>query len=86
MRAVCTLRASLDSRKLYPFDADDVKREEYVDFAHMMEDYLWPRFTGINKLSIYINGYVKYLRDTGEYRVDVSEFSGDHTCEEAAER
>ena len=72
--------------KLYPFNSDDVKREEYVDFAHMMEDYLWPRLTGINKLSIYINGYVKYLRDAGEYRVDVGEFSGDHTYEEAAEK
>lgn len=72
--------------KLYPFNSDDVKREEYVDFAHMMEDYLWPRLTGINKLSIYVNGYVKYLRDAGEYRVDVGEFSGDHTYEEAAEK
>ena len=32
--------------KLYPFDSDVVKREEYVDFAHMMEDYLWPRIFG----------------------------------------
>ncbi len=28
----CTLRAVWIHR-LYPFDADDVKREEYVDFA-----------------------------------------------------
>lgn len=28
-----------------------------MDFAHIMEGYLWPRITGINKLSIYVNGY-----------------------------
>lgn len=72
-------------KNLYPFNCDEIKREEYVDFAHIMEGYLWPRITGINKLSIYVNGYIKYLRDTGEFRVDVSGFSGDHTYEEAAE-
>ncbi len=52
-----------------------LKREECVDFAHMMED-IYGLVARINKLSIYINGYVKYLQDTGEYRVDVSGFSG----------
>ena len=73
-------------KNLYPFDCNQIKREEYIDFAHIMEDYLWPRITGINKLSIYVKGYVKYLRDAKECRVEVSEFSGDNIYEDAAEK
>ena len=50
---------------IYPFDAENLSKREYVDFAHMMEKYLWPRLSGIDKLSIYIDGYSKYLSDRG---------------------
>ena len=49
--------------ELYPFDCKEINRKEYVDFAHIMEPYLSPRLTGINKLSIYVDGYSRYLRD-----------------------
>ena len=48
---------------IYPFDAENLSKREYVDFAHMMEKYLWPRLSGIDKLSIYVDGYSKYLND-----------------------
>ncbi len=48
-----------------PFDPHDFSRADYVDFAHVMEKYLWPRRTGIDKLSIFVDGYEKYLRDRG---------------------
>ena len=41
---------------IYPFDHKNLSKGEYVDFAHMMEKYLWPRWSGIDKLSIYLDG------------------------------
>ena len=46
---------------IYPFDAGNLSKREYVDFAHMMEKYLWPRLSGIDKLSIYVDGASKDL-------------------------
>ena len=28
---------------------DNITRQDYVDFAHEMKKYLWPRLTGIGK-------------------------------------
>ena len=68
----------------YPFDADNLTREDYVDFAHMMEKYLWPRMSGIHKLSTYIEGYSKYLKDRGVDSIRMTELSGSEPYEEAA--
>ena len=70
-------------RNLYPFNCRALTREEYVDFAHRMEKYLWPRMTGIDKLKIFVEWYGKYLRDCGETRLSMAEFSGDESCEAA---
>ncbi len=67
----------------YPFDTDNLNRESYVDFAHMMEKYLWPRMTGIDRLEIYINGYGKYLRDRGIRSLSMEMFSGNEPYENA---
>lgn len=50
---------------IYPFDSNILSKEEYIEFAHMMEKYLWPRMSGIHKLSTYVEGYSKYLSDIG---------------------
>ena len=70
-------------RNLYPFNCRALTREEYVDFAHRMEKYLWPRMTGIDKLKIFVEWYGKYLRDCGETRLSMAEFSGEESCEAA---
>lgn len=70
--------------KLYPFNADDLTRKEYVDFAHKMEKYLWPRMSGIDRLEIFINGYAKYLSDVGEDRITMDTLDGNRPYEEAA--
>ena len=72
--------------ELYPFDCKEINRKEYVDFAHIMEPYLSPRLTGINKLSIYVDGYSRYLRDAGEERIAVDAFGGDNPYKVAAEK
>lgn len=70
---------------IYPFDANNLTREEYVDFAHVMEKYLWPRMSGIDKLEIYVNGYAKYLQDRGVTDIKMDTLDGNEPYEAAAE-
>ncbi|MBQ5757016.1 MAG: hypothetical protein IIV93_00720, partial [Clostridia bacterium] len=58
-------------------------KESYIEFAHKMEQYLWPRMTGINRLDIYIEGYGRYLSDRGETRLSMSPFDGAESSDAA---
>ena len=69
---------------IYPFDAENLSKREYVDFAHMMEKYLWPRLSGIDKLSIYVEGYSKYLKDNGVTCISMDTLDGSAPYETAA--
>ena len=69
---------------IYPFDTEKLSKREYVDFAHMMEKYLWPRMTGIDKLSIYVDGYSKYLADRGVTCIGMDTLDGSEPYEAAA--
>ena len=66
-----------------PFDAGQLTREMYVDFAHLMEKYLWPRMTGIDRLEIYTEGYGKYLHDRGVGTLTMDVLRGDEPYEAA---
>ena len=68
---------------IYPFDTEKLSKREYVDFAHMMEKYLWPRMTGIDKLSIYVDGYSKYLADRGVTCICMDTLDGSEPYEAA---
>ena len=68
----------------YPFDQHQLNRKEYVDFAHMMEKYLWPRMSGIDRLEIFTEGYAKYLRDRGVTEISMQALDGREPYEEAA--
>ena len=51
---------------LCPFDAtEDITEKQYNSFANKMRPYISPRFKGVNKLEIYVNGFYAYLRDVG---------------------
>ena len=69
---------------IYPFDWENLSKGDYLDFAHMMEKYLWPRWSGIDKLSIYIDGYSKYLNDKGVSCISMDTLDGSETYEKAA--
>lgn len=60
----------------YDGNVDNITRKEYVEFAHHMKKYLWPRLTGIDKVSTWIEGYEKYLNDQGVKGINLSAFSG----------
>ena len=70
---------------LYPYDAGAVTFDDFNRFAMEMKPYLKPRIGGVDKLSIYTEGFEKYLRDKGENRVVLEEYGGEHTLAEAEE-
>lgn len=49
--------------KLYPYDKNHLNRTDYAKFGNVMKPYLRPRRQGIDKLSIYIDGFGAYLKD-----------------------
>lgn len=70
---------------IYPFDEHQLTRSDYVDFAHMMEKYLWPRLSGIDKLDIYVDGYSRYLNDRGVTCISMDTLDGKEPYQKAAE-
>ena len=69
---------------IYPFDREKLTKTDYVDFAHMMEKYLRPRMSGINRVDIFIEGYAAYLKDRGIRNLEMEELSGSEPYEKAA--
>ena len=68
-----------------PQEAAVPTREAYVAFAHRMENYLWPRRMGIDRIEIFMEGYAKYLEDAGVTGIGISGIHGDRPYEEARE-
>jgi len=64
-------------RGLYPFDKKNISRADYIKFTDEMKPYLHPRWSGIDKLSIYIGGFGKFLRDRGEKNLQLLGWTGD---------
>ncbi|HCR84323.1 hypothetical protein [Muricomes intestini] len=70
-------------KHLYPYDVEHLTKKEYVQFAMKMKPYIKPRMGGVKKLSMFIDGFSKYLRDVGDTRISMNGFAGDHTADEA---
>ena len=54
---------SQGKKHLYPFDVENLTKEEYIQFSMKMKPYIRPRVGGVKKLSMFIEGFEKYLRD-----------------------
>ncbi len=65
--------------QLYPFDCEDLTREDYISFSKIMKPYLSPRISGINTLEIFIDGLKEYLDDAGCSELSMSALYSD--CE-----
>ena len=63
-------------RGLYPFDVKNISKNDYIKFSNVMKPYLHPRWQGIDKLEIYIDGFTQFLRDRGENNLQVLGWSG----------
>ncbi len=70
---------------LYPYDAGNLKRGDYIRFSDIMKPYLSPRHMGIDRLEIYMDGFGSYLKEHGCGSIVMSPFSGSRDVKEAAE-
>ena len=77
------MRKYLGKDKLYPYEIETVKALDYVDFSNDVKPYLRPRWTGIDRLEIYVDGIRDFLNDIDEESIRLSEFSGDNSIEDA---
>lgn len=63
-------------RTLYPFDVDNLSRNDFINFAAIMKPYLTPRYHGIDFLEIYICGLYDYIHDANNRFVILEGISG----------
>ena len=69
-------------RNLYPFDPHHVTRAEYLEFGRIMEPYLYPRWSGVDRTEIYLEGYGRFLRDHGVTELRLSAWAGENDFED----
>src|SRR3712207_2928575 len=70
-------------KNLSNYDVNKISVEGYIDFAMEMKPYLKPRFMGINKLSIFVDGFKEYIRDSNLNDIDLEAYEGTNTYSEA---
>ena len=71
-------------RGLVPFDVKNFSRDDYLKFAvDVMQPYLRPRWTGIDRLDIYIDGFGKFLSERGESSIELLPFDGNQNLQSA---
>ncbi len=73
----------LSRDELCPLETDDITKEEYIRFALTMKPYLRPRMGGIDRLSLYREGYGNYLSDVGCRTITMAELEGHRSVDEA---
>ena len=59
------LAAKQGWKQIYPYNIAHLCREDYDRFAMKMKPYLRPRIGGVDRLSLYIEGFQRYLADAG---------------------
>lgn len=68
----------LGLRGLYPFDLQNLSQEDYLRFGKIMEPYLYPRWSGVDKLEIYLDGFGRFLSDRNVKNLKMSPWSGEN--------
>lgn len=71
-------------RNLYPA-VHRLNRSSYRTFAMEMKPFLRPRYQGINKLYLYVDGFQQYLDQIGFDRLHMTEYAMGGSKEEAWE-
>lgn len=79
------LAREMGMTELYPYDAANLTRDDYIAFAMKMKPFLRPRMSGINRLDIFIDGFGQYLHKTGNISLQMEEFQGHRRFEEAVQ-
>lgn len=81
---VCINMALYENKtQLYPYDIQNIKKEDYINFSKKMKPYLTPRLQGIDTLKLFMDGFSEYLKDVGEKNIQLEGYSGDMPVEKA---
>jgi hypothetical protein len=62
--------------ELYPFDAKNPAKKEYIQFSKQMKPYLHPRRQGIDTLDIYLEGIRAYWKNVNCCSLTAEGFPG----------
>ena len=66
----------------WPYDPETLTKKEYVDFSMVMKPYIHPRMGGVAKVSLFTEGFGRYLNDRG-FDVQFAVCPGESSFEEA---
>ena len=72
----CIYFARQGEEHLYPYDIQNLTKEDYIQFGMKMKPYIRPRVGGVKKLSMFIEGFSRYLADRGEKCLAMRGFDG----------
>ena len=79
---LCIYMDLYKNTRLYPFDKNNLTKEDYISFGSVMKPYLHPRMSGIDKLSIFIDGFGEYLNNK-DSNLKLSGVEGNESFEKA---
>ncbi len=68
-------------RKLYPFDPNNISRDDFIRFSSIMKPYLYPRYHGVDFLETYICGLNDYLSSINSNELLIEGLSGNVSYE-----
>ncbi len=69
--------------ELYPYELQHLTKKDYIRFGMLMKPYLRPRWSGIDTLDIYMDGFQQYLSDRGCKTIGMTPFYGNRKASEA---
>lgn len=66
-----------NKRHLYPYDINNLNKEDYLKFSMKMKPYLAPRLQGIDTLELFTDGFYEYLQFVNDKNIQLFGYSGD---------
>lgn len=69
--------------RLYPYDLNNLTKQSYIRFGMEMKPYLRPRWSGIDTLELFINGFQEYLTDHDCQKISMDPFYGSEPVKRA---
>ena len=79
---LCMLLSRQDRfRKLYPFDPDNISRDDFIKFSAIMKPFLYPRYHGVDFLETYICGLKDYMQSVNSNDLIIEGLSGNVSYE-----
>ncbi|MDR1801694.1 MAG: hypothetical protein LBQ95_07660 [Lachnospiraceae bacterium] len=72
-------------KRLCPFDAMNLTKDDYIAFSQIMKPYIRPRVGGVRKTDWFISGFSKYMTDLDYCPLQMEAFSGLHDFSQARE-